>query len=402
MKRFELAIAGGGLTAARAIRSYREAGGDGDIALFSEEEVLPYHRPALSKQLLRGETDATPYVEPESFYDEFGVKVMLGRPVTSIHTTARVLTAGGAPFGFEQLLIATGAKPRRLDVPGIDLPGVFPLRTVQDSVAIRRAAAWARKATVVGGGFIGMEVAASLRRLGVAVTLVHLGEGLFEQLGSEQLSTELLALYEEQGVDVLLEEEVARFGGDDGLEYVETATGVCIQSDIAVLGIGVVPNTSFLAGSGLAVDDGILVDERFEASAAGFYAAGDVANFFDPLFARRRRIEHWSNAGYQGTEVGRVLAGGGAGYDTVSSFFTEVFGLTLKVFGDVSRFDELITDGSLASGSFLASYGDAGRMVGAIAYGHSEETERLVTELIEERAPARALHDDLVCGGGSR
>jgi NADPH-dependent 2,4-dienoyl-CoA reductase/sulfur reductase-like enzyme len=234
------------------------------------------------------------------------------------------------------------------------------------------------------------------------MTLVHLGEGLFEQLGSEQLSTELLALYEEQGVDVLLEEEVARFGGDDGLEYVETATGVCIQSDIAVLGIGVVPNTSFLAGSGLAVDDGILVDERFEASAAGFYAAGDVANFFDPLFARRRRIEHWSNAGYQGTEVGRVLAGGGAGYDTVSSFFTEVFGLTLKVFGDVSRFDELITDGSLASGSFLASYGDAGRLVGAIAYGHSEETERLVTELIEERAPARALHDDLVCGGGSR
>jgi NADPH-dependent 2,4-dienoyl-CoA reductase/sulfur reductase-like enzyme len=322
--------------------------------------------------------------------------------VTSVHTTARVLTAGGAPFAFEQLLIATGAKPRRLALPGVDLPGVFPLRTVQDSIAIHRAAAWAAKATVVGGGFIGMEVAASLRQLGLAVTLVHLGEGLFDQLGSEQLSTELLALYEEHGVDVLLEEEVGRFGGDDSLEHVETASGLSIDSDIAVLGVGVVPNTGFLAGSGLAVDDGVLVGDRFEASAAGFYAAGDVANFFDPLFARRRRIEHWSNAAYQGTEVGKVLAGQAGGYDSVSSFFTELFGVTLKAFGDVSRFDELITDGSLASGSFLASYGEAGRLVGAIACGHSEETEHLVKELIDEQAPARALHDDLVCGGGSR
>lgn len=402
MKRFELAIAGGGLTAARAIKSYREAGGGGEIALFSEETTLPYHRPALSKRFLRGETTAIPLVEDEGFYRDHDVKLMLEKPVTSIHTTARMLTAGGAPFTYEKLLIATGAKPRHLDVGGADLPGVFPLRTVQNSTAIRAAAGLSEKAVVVGGGFIGMEVAASLRQLGVAVTLIHLGRGLFDQLGSEQLSADLLAVYREHGVDVWLEQEVAGFGGDDRLEYVEVESGLCVEADMAVVGVGVVPNTGFLTGSGLAVDNGVVVNERFEASAPGVYAAGDVANFLDPLFGRRRRIEHWSNASYQGTEVGKILAGQRAGYDTVSSFFSEVFGVTLKVFGDASRFDELTTDGSLSSGAFLASYGDEGRLVGAVAIGQSEDVELLIKELIRERAPTRALHDDLVDSGRSR
>jgi NADPH-dependent 2,4-dienoyl-CoA reductase/sulfur reductase-like enzyme len=401
MKRFELVIVGGGLTAARAIRSYREAGGGGEVALFADETTLPYHRPALSKKFLRGETTAIPYVEDEAFYRDNGVKVVLGKPVTSIHTTARMLTAGGAPFEYENLLIATGAKPRRLNVRGADLPGVFPLRTVQDSTAIRQAAGVSEKAVVVGGGFIGMEVAASLRQLGVAVTLIHLGGGLFDQLGSEPLSADLLALYRDEGVDVLLEEEVAGFGGDDNLEYVEVKSGLCVEADMAVVGVGVVPNTHFLAGSGLVVDNGVVVNERFETSAPGVYAAGDVANFLDPLFGRQRRIEHWSNANYQGTEVGKILAGQGDGYRIVSSFFSEVFGLTVKVFGDVSQFDELTSDGSLESGSLLASYGDEGHLVGALAVGQTDETELLIKALIEERAPTRALHENLVGSGRS-
>lgn len=394
MKRFELAIAGGGLTAARAIRSYREAGGGGDVVLFSDESTLPYHRPALSKKFLRGETTSTPHVEDEAFFRDHGVKVVLGKPVTSIHTTARMLTSGGAPFGYEQLLIATGAKPRRLNVRGVDLPGVFPLRTVQDSMAIRQAAGVSEKA-VVGGGFIGTEVAASLRQLGLAVTLIHFGGGLFDQLGSEQLSADLLALYRDQGVDVWLEEEVAGFGGDDSLEYVEVKSGLCVEADIAVVGVGAVPNTGFLTGSGLAVDNGVVVNERFEASAPGVHGAGDVANFFDPLFGRQRRIEHWSNANYQGTEVGKILAGQGDGYDTVSSFFSEVFGLTVKVFGDVSQYEDVRSQGSLAAGDLLAVYGHNGRLVGALTVGQSEDVEAGLENLIRAHEALNELDGDL-------
>ena len=242
-----------------------------------------------------------------------------------------------------------------------------------------------------------MEVAASLRRLGLEVTLIHLGTGLFDQFGSADFSDELASLYREHGVELMLAEEVASFAGDGRLEYVETRNGACVEADIAVVGVGVVPNVGFLARSRLVLANGILVNQRFETGAPDVYAAGDAANFYDPLYHRRRRIEHWSNADYQGTEVGKILAGRKGGYDTVSSFFTEVFGTTVKVFGDVSRFDALTTDGELGSG-FLASYGDEGKLVGALTVGQSTEFESLVRELIAERAPMDALTRELVGG----
>jgi NADPH-dependent 2,4-dienoyl-CoA reductase/sulfur reductase-like enzyme len=264
-----------------------------------------------------------------------------------------------------------------------------------DSTAIRAAARAAERAVVVGGGFIGMEAAASLRRLELDVTLIHLGRGLFDQLGSTDLSDQLAALYRENGVGLLLGHEVAGFGGDRVLAHVETTSGVRIDADLAVVGVGVVPNVDFLAGSGVAVDNGVVVNARFETSAPGVYAAGDVASFFDPLYGRRRRIEHWSNANYQGSEVGRILAGAEGGYDEVSSFFSEVFGTTIKVFGDTSRFDTLTTEGSLAHG-FLGVYGSEGRLVGALTVGQSDELEALVKQRIAERAPANALERELV------
>ena len=394
MRKFDLVIAGGGLTAARAIASYREAGG-GSVALVSQEAVLPYHRPALSKRYLRGEMTAGPFVEDETFYADHEVELLLGWEITSVDPRNRLVTTGADLLGYEQLLIATGAAPRRLRVPGADLENVFSLRTLADSERIRAASASAERAVVVGGGFIGMEAAASLRQLGLEVTLVHMGDGLFDLLGSTELSEQLLALYRDHGVAVLLEQEVARFGGDERLEYVEAKSGHCVAADIAVVGVGVIPNTDFLDGSGLSVANGVIVDQRFRTSAPGVFAAGDVANFFDPLFGRQRRIEHWSNANYQGTEVGRILAGQGEGYDTVSSFFTEVFGVEVKVFGDVSRVDEVTADGTLDAG-LTVSYGDAGRLVGALTVGQTAEVEALANDLIAEQAPTRSLHDNLV------
>ena len=391
----QLVIAGGGLTAARAIKSYREAGGEGAIALAADEATLPYHRPALSKRYLRGETSETPHVEDEAFYRDHDVEVLLETAVVAVDPAARVATLhSGDRLGYDQLLVATGATPRRLRVPGGELEGVFALRTVADSAAIRAAARTAERAVVVGGGFIGMEAAASLSRLGLHVTLIHLGRGLFDQLGSTELSAQLAELYRDHRVDVLLEQEVASFGGRETVAAVETKSGLRLPVDLAVVGVGVVPNVAFLEGSGIAVDNGVVVNARFATSAPDVFAAGDVANVFDPLYGRRRRIEHWSNASYQGAEVGRILAGADGGFDHVSSFFSEVFGTTIKAFGDVSRFDTLTTEGTLAE-AFLAAYGEAGRLVGAVTAGQSEELEGLVKDLIAERAPVDALQRDL-------
>jgi NADPH-dependent 2,4-dienoyl-CoA reductase/sulfur reductase-like enzyme len=398
MKNFELVIAGGGLTAARAIKSYRDSGGGGPIALVSKECDLPYHRPALSKRYLRGETHEAPFAEDAAFYRDHNVDVLLETTATGVDIHAHTLRTDGGALGYEKLLIATGATPRRLAVPGAGLEGVHELRTLQDSQAIRAAAGTSERAVVVGGGFIGMEVAASLRELGLAVTLIHLGKGLFDQLGSPAFSDELAALYGARGVELLFEQEVAGFGSDDHsrLSYVETKDGLCVEAGLAVVGVGVVPNVEFLADSGLLLDNGVVVDQRFEASEPGVYAAGDVANFFDPLYGRRRRIEHWSNANYQGTEVGKILAGFGGGYDTVSTFFSEVFGTTVKVIGDVSRFEQLTTRGSLTAGTLINRYGHEGRLVGALTVGATAELEAGLEELIAERAPLDALERDLV------
>jgi NADPH-dependent 2,4-dienoyl-CoA reductase/sulfur reductase-like enzyme len=400
MKKFELVIAGGGLTAARAIKSYRESGGSGRIALLSKERDLPYHRPALSKRYLRGETTDTPFAEDPAVYRDHDVEVLLETTATGLDTPARTLATDAGTFHYNKLLIATGATPRLLQVPGTGLEGVYALRTLRDSQAIRAAAGSTERAVVVGGGFIGMEVAASLRQLGLTITLIHLGRGLFDQFRSPALSAELATLYREHGVELLLEREVAGFGSDGQLRlsYVETKSGLCVEAELAVVGVGVVPNVDFLADSGLALDNGVVVNQRFETRAPDVFAAGDVANFFDPLYGRQRRIEHWSNANYQGGEVGKVLAGTGGGYDTVSSFFSEVFGTTVTVFGDVSRFDELGTEGSLTSGSLLTSYGDGGRLVGALTVGASDELETLLKDLIAERAPMDALERELVGG----
>ena len=389
MDRFDIAIVGGGLTSARAIKSFRESGGEGSIALISRDSTLPYHRPPLSKKFLRGETAEEPLVEDEAFYRDHGVEVMLETSVERVDTRERVLDVDGERRGYRKLVLATGAWPRQLSVPGADLEGVHTLRTVGNSKAIRDAAAAAEQAVVVGAGFIGMEVAASLRQIGKEVALVHLGRWLFDQLGVEQLSDELAALYESKGVQLVLGNEIEAFHGNGRLERVTTKNGKEVEAQLAVVGIGVEPVTAFLEGSSIEVDNGIVVDQQFRTNVEDVYAAGDVANFFDPLFDRRRRIEHWSNANYQGTELGKVLAGTGGGYDHVSTFFTEIFGLTIRVFGDARRDAEIVAHGSLGDEDLYVMYGQDGETIGALSVGQTEEVEELLKQQIASHAPLR-------------
>jgi 3-phenylpropionate/trans-cinnamate dioxygenase ferredoxin reductase subunit len=399
---FDVVIVGGGLASARAIKTYREAGGEGRLALFSRDESLPYHRPPLSKRYLRGEVEAEQtLVETEAFYDDHGVAVFLETPVRRVALGGReVEDEDGRRYGYDELVLAPGATPRTLPVPGASLDGVFALRSLADATAIRDAARIAERAVVVGAGFIGMEVGASLRQLGLDVALVHLGRGLYDQFGAPELSRELAELYREHGVDLYLEDAVAGFRGDSTLAAVETENGNVLDADLAVLGVGVVPSTDFLADSGLPLEDGIVVDERFE-SVPGVYAVGDAARFYDPLYGRQRRIEHWSNANYQGSAVGRILAGAEGGYETLSSFFTEVFGLTIKLFGDSTAAGEVVMRGSLHERELVGFYlDDQQRLVAALAVGQEEAAEERLKELVRARRPAQE-HAVLADSGAS-
>jgi NADPH-dependent 2,4-dienoyl-CoA reductase/sulfur reductase-like enzyme len=373
MKRFELVIVGGGLAAARAIKGYRAAGGGGRIALLAREHALPYHRPPLSKRYLRGEADWTDtLVEHESFYEANDVELLLGAEAGRVDTREHVvLTNDGTRYHYAKLLLATGAVPRTLLVEGAELPGVFSLRSLDDASAIRARAAQVRDAVVVGSGFIGMETAASLTELGLDVTLVSRDVDLFAQLGSPEISEHLVTLYRERGVDVVRAEELRAFRGRSHLDTVELHSRPAVGAGLAVVGVGVQPEVSFLEGSGIAVDNGVIVDERFQTNVANVYAVGDVARFFDPLFGRRRRIEHWSNANYQGAEVGKVLAGADVRYDQVSSFFTELFGQTFRVLGEL-RGDTAL-EGSFEAGRAIVRYRDGARLFGALVTGLEDD-----------------------------
>jgi 3-phenylpropionate/trans-cinnamate dioxygenase ferredoxin reductase subunit len=354
--RYDLLVVGGGLSSAKAVEAYREHGGEGSVLLVSGDRYPPYHRPPLSKRLLRGEQEADQaYVQPESWYAEQRVELRLETWVASADPGARTVRIESEDVGFEQLLIATGAQPRAYG-------DALTLRSIDDSLRIREQARAAGRVTVIGTGFIGLEVAASLRALGVDVTLSTGGHALFESFASTDFSAYLDALYADKGVTVV--------------EAPPSGSGVVIA------GIGVVPTTDWLAGSGLEIDDGVVVDAGFRTSAEGVFAVGDVARFHDPIFGHARRIEHWSNANYQGAEVGKILAGAPGGYDTVSSFFTELFGTSFRVFGELRGETEL--EGTFESGRAIVRYRDGGALAGALVTGlEDDEVDELKTAIRE-------------------
>lgn len=393
----EIVIVGGGLAAASLVGAYREAGGAAPVTILSADDRPPYNRPPLSKGLLRGEVVAeTTYVHPAAFYAERGVDLRLGEAVTTIDTTARTVTTGSGSHPYERLVIASGTRPRALPVPGAELAGVHTYRTLGDAEAVRAEAAEARAALVVGGSFIGSEVAASLRLLGLEVTIVELGERLMPALASEELSRQLLELYRDRGVGVRLREGVAELLGESGrVRGARLASGEELAADLVVVGVGVAPNTSFLEGSALALDDGVVVDEGFRTSVEDVYAVGDVARYPDRVTGRRRRIEHWTAANAQGAHLGRLLAGSDAPYDELAVFFTQLFDRKLQVLGDPDGgVDDVVVTGDLTAG-LLALYVRGGHAVGAVVSGVPEETVAQVRAVARER-PELAVAEELL------
>jgi len=390
-----IVIAGGGLVAARVVRGYREAGGDRPLVVVSNDDVLPYNRPPLSKGFLRGEIEEEKvFAEPPDFYAGHGAEVLLGRSVTAVDTEARSVELGdGEPLEYSSLVLATGSRPRPLGLPGEELEGVHTYRRLADAKAVKEAAASASRALVIGGGFIGMETTASLTRIGLEVTQIELADHLYAAFQAPQISESLERLYRERGVDLILGDAVAEFRGSDGrLTGAVTKGGREIQADLAIVGVGVALSTDFLEGSAVELEKrgAVVVDERFATSAPDVYAAGDVAYFHDPVFGHSRLVQHWTNADHQGAQLGRILAGEDAPYDLVAYFFSEVFGVKLGLLGDADGgHDELVVRGSLDEGSVIAFYLRDGRLVAALVSGQDGETQDSLTELLRGQAAVK-------------
>ena len=384
-----IVVVGGGLAAGKLVTEYRAAGGEASVTVVASEPDPPYHRPPLTKGFLRGEVEREgTYVRPAEEYEDEVVELRLGARAERIDPDAHVVVLeGGEEIPYTRLVLATGARPRPLPLPGADLVGVHTYRTLADADAVRTAAEEAHAAIVVGGSFIGAESAASLRLRGLDVTLIEMGPQLMPQLRAPELSAQLADLYRDEGVEVLLGTELAELTGNGKLlTGAKTKDGSTIEGYLAIVGIGVMPNVELASDAGAEVDDGIVVDERFRTSLPDVYAVGDVARYPDPTSGRLRRIEHWSNANAQGGHLGRQLAGARAAYDELPVFFTQLFDKKFQVLGDVEPATECVLRGSVAEGRVLGFHlTDEKRLVGAVVHGQAADLVAELETLIRER-----------------
>ncbi|HGN8662210.1 TPA: FAD-dependent oxidoreductase [Pseudomonas aeruginosa] len=360
LQEIDFLLIGGGLASAQAAETLRQEGAAGSVQILSAEPKLPYHRPFLSKRYLLGSVSETRIlVHPEDFYREHRIEVALNTRAVGIDTTRQcVRTSSRSVIHYGKLLIATGSIPRALAVPGASLGGVYTLRTQADSEAIRQAAAGARRVVIVGGGFLGMEVALSMRELGIAVVVIEAQDRILRHLESAVLSDFIRRQVESaHGISIMTTESVVAFHGRKTVGEVETANGTRVPCDLAIVCIGVEPATEFLRDTDIQLENGyVVVDDRLQTNTQNVYAAGDVAYFYDPVFARRRHIEHWDNAIKQGQLAARNMAGRRRRYDEVSCFFCEIGDVGFNVVGDPSHADESISQGSLQDRSFSLYY----------------------------------------------
>lgn len=389
MTRDAYVIVGANLAGGSAALTLRDEGFDGDVVLIGEEPHPPYERPPLSKEYLRGEAPfAKSLLKPRADYEAKGIKLCLGVRASRIDSAQKqVELDGGESLAYDKLLIATGSRNRRLRVPGADLPGVFDLRKVEDADRIRGQAGPGKKAVLAGMGFIGAEVAASLRQSGTEVTAVEMASGpLIHALGLE-ISKLVEGLHRDHGVELVFEERVARFEGSGKVERVVTDAGRKIDCDFVVVGVGVEPAAELAAGTGVAIENGIVVDEYCRTNVEGIYAAGDVTNHQHPLIQRKVRVEHWQNALRQGAAAARSMIGKPTPYEEVHWFWSDQYDCNIQYAGFHSEWDETVTRGNRDERSFVTFYLKGGRVRSAVAFNQARDLRRSISLI---RAGVRA------------
>jgi 3-phenylpropionate/trans-cinnamate dioxygenase ferredoxin reductase subunit len=358
-------IVGASLAGAKAAVELRHAGFDGRVVLIGEESEQPYERPSLSKDYLRGEAGREKlYVHTEGFYADQEIELHTSARVAAIEPAAgRVILEDRKALPYERLLLATGAVPRRLSIPGSDLPGVHALRTLEDAESLRKAITPASRVVVVGAGWIGSEVAASARQMGAEVVLIERGNLPLERVLGAEVGAVYRDLHTDHGVELLPGTGVEAFAGARSVEEVRTSNGRRIACDTVVVGVGAAPRVELAEAAGLVLDDGIAVDERLETSAPGIFAAGDVAAAWHPFYRSRVRVEHWANALNQGPAAARNMLGSALPYERLPYFFSDQYDLGMEYTGYAPNWDEVVFRGDPAKREFIAFWMRDGRVV---------------------------------------
>lgn len=404
MEAYTYLIIGGGMAGERGAEGIRKLDTAGTIALVAGEPYFPYDRPPLSKGYLTGKEGLEKvYLRPEAFYADNRIAVLRGVRATGVDPAARQVTlADGRVVGYEKLLLATGGVARRLDIPGADLPGSFILRTLADNEAIHAAAQKGKQVLVVGGSFIGSEAAASLAMVGLAVTMVFPDTRLLVKVGPEEVSAWLHEKYAAHGVRLLSGRRPARLEGAGRVERAVLDDGTVVAADLVVAGVGITLDTALARAAGLALDErgAVMVDEYLRTSDPHIYAAGDIANWPDPTFGKRLRVEHWDVARQQGLRAGRNMAGEGKPYGAVPYFYSDLFDLALEAWGDLSAWDQTVLRGTLASGRFYLFYFAQRRLSGVLVGNPTEEEHKMMPALVRTRGAygdvAERLRDEKV------
>jgi 3-phenylpropionate/trans-cinnamate dioxygenase ferredoxin reductase component len=367
---------GTGLAGGNAAVTLREEGWRGRVLMLGQEPGIPFGRPPLSKTYLRGEESLRDWiVRPPEWYPANAVEVRTPVTVQGVNTTLKQLTLdGGDTVDYDKLVLCTGGRNRRSRAPGAAMSGVYQLRTIEECDAIRKVARPGARAVIVGMGFIGSEVGASLRQLGLEVTAVLSGRAPLAAVVGDEIGEVMAGIHRGHGVHLVTEDQAARFEGSDHLERVITAKGVQIDCDLAVLGIGIEPTVEAFVGSQIALDNGILVDEYCRTSAPDVYAAGDITNHLHPVFGRVR-VEHYNNAEKQGRAAARTVLGELRPYDDIHSFWSDQYEHKLEYVGNARTWDQIVIRGSLVTPQFLAFYLTKGVMKAALGLNRGGDPE---------------------------
>ncbi len=361
-------IVGASLAGAKAAEVLRAEGFDGRVVLIGDEPQRPYERPPLSKEYLRGDKDfdATA-VHPSEFYNDQEIELRTSTLTTSLDAATSVVTlSSGEQIGYDRLLLATGATPRRLSVPGAELDGVLYLRSVADADALRETLVRSSQIIVIGAGWIGAEVAASARQLGAKVSMVEMASVPLKRVLGPEIGAIYRDLHAEHGVEMHFGTSVNALLGSDSVEAVRLADGTVLPATAVVVGVGVTPRVDLAETAGLAINNGILVNERLESSIPGIFAAGDVANAFHPRYGENIRLEHWSAALNQGAEAARSMLGEAVTYDRTPYFFSDQYDLGMEYRGWAPSFDQVVLRRGSDSRAFVAFWLYHGRAVAAM------------------------------------
>jgi 3-phenylpropionate/trans-cinnamate dioxygenase ferredoxin reductase subunit len=392
-------IAGASLAGGTAAITLREEGFDGRVILIGAEDHLPYERPPLSKQYLRGEMpEGKMLLRPAEFYAANAIELKLGSAARRVETGAKVVElASGERIAYDKLLIATGGRNKRPPIPGIDLDGVYDLRVIGDADRIRAVAEAGKNVVVVGMGFIGSEVSASLRAMGLNVTVIEgKGSPLGGLLGAE-ISGLLETVHRENGVAMHFGEVVSAFEGVGHVERVTTRSGLAFECDFAVVGIGIQPQTELVADTDIKVDNGILVDEYCRTSVADVFAAGDVANHLHPIMGQHIRVEHWQNAIRQGSAAARSMMGRGEPYREVHWFWSDQYDVNIQYAGFHVEGSQVVTRGEPSGRRFIAFHLKDGVLLAAVVINRARDLTRSIPLIASgQRMDAAALADESV------